>query len=60
MDKMRRKHIEEMNRLSKAIIKTNSKCLKNDYTKALNRMRLELIEYDEFKKTVLLNENIAE
>lgn len=60
MDKMRRKHIEEMNRLSEAIIKTNSKFLKNDYAKALNRMRLELIEYDEFKKTVLLNENKTE
>ncbi len=48
-DKMRQKHVEEMERLERAIKKTDSKYLKNDYMKKLKEMRLELIEYDRFK-----------
>lgn len=49
MDKMREKHIAEMNRLRGAIAKTDSGFLKADYKKALKRMEKELKEYDRFK-----------
>lgn len=49
MDLMREKHINEMNRLKMAIEKSNSEYLKRDYTKAYNRMKLELKEYDSYK-----------
>lgn len=49
MDKMREKHIAEMNRLRTAINKTDSVYLKNDYKKALKRMQKELDEYDRYK-----------
>lgn len=46
---MREKHIAEINRLSEAIRKTKSRCLKRDYLKALARMKEELKEYDRYK-----------
>ena len=49
MDRMREKHIAEMNRLKEAIKKTNSKHLKADYGKSLKRMQNELKEYDNYK-----------
>ena len=49
MDIMRKKHIDEMNRLKEAIEKTNSKHLKADYSNALKRMQNELKEYDRYK-----------
>ena len=41
MDKMRQKHIDEMNRLRTAIHKTKSEYLKKDYVKAYELMFLE-------------------
>ena len=52
MDKMRQKHIDEMNRLRTAIHKTKSEYLKKDYVKALKRMKQELKEYDRYKQGV--------
>ena len=49
MDKMREKHVQEMERLKAAIQKTKSPNLRRDYTKALNRMKRELKDYDRFK-----------
>ena len=49
MDKMREKHIAEIERLKTAIEKTDSKYLKRDYKKALKRMSAELKEYDRYK-----------
>ena len=49
MDRMREKHIQEMERLKAAIEKTKSPKLKRDYTKALNEMKRELKDYDRFK-----------
>ena len=49
MDKMRNKHVAEMERLKEAIAKTSSKHLKNDYTKALRKMQKELAEYDRYR-----------
>lgn len=49
MDRMREKHIQEMERLKAAIKKTKSPKLKRDYTKALNEMERELKDYDRFK-----------
>lgn len=49
MDKMRQKHIDEMNRLRDAIARTDSAHLKADYSKALHRMENELKEYDRYK-----------
>lgn len=49
MDKMREKHVEEMERLKTAIKKTDSKYLKRDYKKAIKRMSAELKEYDRYK-----------
>ena len=48
MDKARERHIAEMNRLEDAISRTKSYKLKRDYTKTLNRMRKELIQYDRY------------
>lgn len=50
MDKMREKHLCEMQRLSESIQKTKSEHLKTDYTKAYRRMYRELKEYDEWHK----------
>lgn len=50
MDKMREKHVAEMNRLRTVITQTKSKHLKRDYTKALKRMEQELKEYDMFRE----------
>ena len=50
MDKMREKHIAEIERLKTAIEKTDSKYLKRDYKKALKRMSAELKEYDRYKR----------
>ena len=49
MDKVREKHIAEMERLKNAIDKTDSEHLKRDYEKALKRMSNELKEYDRYK-----------
>ena len=49
MDKMRNKHIAEMERLKEAIAKTESEYLKKDYSKALKRMKKELAEYDKYR-----------
>lgn len=46
MDNARKAHIDEMNRLADAIYRTESPYLKRDYAKALNRMEIELREYD--------------
>ena len=51
MDKMREKHIAEMERLKNAIDKTKSEYLKRDYKKALKRMSAELKEYDRYKRS---------
>ena len=45
----REKHIAEMRRIEKAIEKTSSWKLKNDYGKALKRMRHELKIYDSLR-----------
>lgn len=50
MDKMREKHVAEIERLKTAIDKTNSEYLKRDYSKALVRMRNELLEYDRYMR----------
>ena len=50
MDKMREKHVAEMERLKIAIAKTKSEYLKRDYSKALKRMERELKEYDRYKR----------
>lgn len=55
MDKMRQKHIDEMECLKDAISKSESEYLKRDYTKALKRMEKELKEYDRFKGGEILN-----
>lgn len=47
--------VAEMKRIEEAINKTNSPYLKNDYKKALIRMREELIEYDNYMKQSILN-----
>ena len=49
MDKAREKHLAEMKRIKEAINKTKSPMLKRDYSKALNRMRQELYQYDLYK-----------
>lgn len=49
MDRMREKHIAEMQRLKTAIDKTDSEYLRRDYKKALERMSAELKEYDRYK-----------
>ena len=49
MDKMREKHIAEMERLKTAMEKTDSEYLKRDQKKALKRMSAELKEYDRYK-----------
>ena len=49
MDRMREKHVQEMERLKAAIEKTKSPKLKRDYTKALKEMERELKDYDRFK-----------
>lgn len=49
MDKMRKKHIEEMERIRKAINNTKSEYLKRDYLKALNQMQKDLLEYDMYR-----------
>ena len=48
-DKMRKKHIDEMNRIRKAINNTESEYLKRDYLKALNQMQKDLLEYDMYR-----------
>jgi hypothetical protein len=55
MDKMREKHIAEMERLKNAIDKTESEYLKRDYKKALKRMSAELKEYDRYRSEVMQN-----
>lgn len=50
MDKMRQAHVDEINRIKRALEKTTSEYLKRDYTKALRRLTMELREYDSFKK----------
>ena len=50
MDKQRQKFVDEMNRMKEAVEETNSDCLRNDYLKALKKMKRELKQYDNFKK----------
>lgn len=50
MSNPREEHIKEMNRLADAIYRTESPYLKRDYAKALNRMELELREYDRYMR----------
>lgn len=50
MDKAEMKHIEEIKRLEEAVGKTNSEYLRNDYMKAIKRMKRELKEYRRFKR----------
>ena len=50
MDKQRDAFVKEMNEIARAIRKTKSQYLKNDYQKALIHMRKELNDYDRFKK----------
>lgn len=49
MDKMREKHVVEIERLKTAMKKTDSDYLKRDYGKALKRMQIELRNYDRYK-----------
>lgn len=49
MDKMRKKHIEEMERIRQAIKNTKSEYLKRDYLKVLNQMQKDLSEYDMYR-----------
>ena len=49
MDNQREKFINEMLILKKALEKTKSQYLINDYTKKLNKMKKELREYDTYK-----------
>lgn len=49
MDKMREKHVAEMERIKDAIARSNSPYLKKDYTKAYKRMERELAEYDRYR-----------
>ena len=50
MDKMREKHVAEIERLKTAMEKTDSEYLKRDYGKALKRMQRELRDYDRYKR----------
>ena len=50
MDKARDMHVAAMRRLQNAINKTKSEHLKRDYSKALVRMRNELLEYDRYMR----------
>ena len=50
MDKMREKHVAEIERLKAAMEKTDSEYLKRDYGRALKRMQRELIDYDRYKR----------
>ena len=47
---MRQQHVDEMDRLLEAIIKTKSIKLRVDYMKAYIRMNNELKEYDRLRK----------
>ena len=49
VDKMRERHVKDMERLQQAIKKTTSKHLIRDYVKALKRMARDLEEYDRHK-----------
>lgn len=49
MDKMREKHVAEMDRLKDAMARTKSNHLRCDYGRALKRMKKELEEYDRYK-----------
>ena len=49
MDKMREKHVAEMDRLKDAMERTKSNYLRCDYGRALKRMQKELEEYDRYK-----------
>lgn len=48
---MRERHINEMQKLQTAIRETHSSKLKQDYSKALRRMEIELKEYDRYKES---------
>lgn len=51
MDKAREKFVAEIKRMESAAGDTKSKYLRRDYLKAVHRMKLELQEYDAFKKS---------
>ena len=46
MNKMREKHIKEIENIKNIILKTENKYIKKDYEKSLKRMINELNEYD--------------
>ena len=46
MANARERQLQEIARLKAALLITESKHLKNDYTKAIKRMEKELAEYD--------------
>lgn len=50
IDKALEKHINEIIRLQTAIEKSNSRYLKNDYGKAVHRLKRELKEYCYLRK----------
>lgn len=50
MDKARKQHLAEIERLKIALEKTKSPHLKKDYTKAIKRKERELKQYDFFHK----------
>ena len=49
IDKKRQEYVDEMIRIKKAKESTTSIYLKRDYSKAYNRMKKELAEYDYYK-----------
>lgn len=50
MDKMRDQFVAEIERLQDACKRTRSKHLIADYQKAIRRMKMELREYDNYRK----------
>lgn len=45
MDKAEKAHLEKIKEIETALAKTNSDCLKRDFTKNLKRLKRELKEY---------------
>ncbi len=48
MDRVRERHVKEMERYKEIADKTDSKYLRRDYMKKYHRMKLELEEYDSY------------
>lgn len=49
MDKQREIFVSEIRRLEEAVDKTKSKYLRRDYSRAIQKMKSELAEYDRYK-----------